>query len=211
MQFNNHQRNGVAYVALGDSYTIGEGVDETERWPNMLTAHLQREGAQIQIVANPSMTGWTTQDVIDKELPVFDESSPTFVTLLIGVNDFVQGVDKEIFKKNLRNILDHIQKKLPQKNHIILITIPDFSVTPAGSHFGEPDAIRKGLTEFNTIIKTEGGMRDLSVVDIFSLSQEMSEDSSLIVSDGLHPSGREYKKWEEHIFPVVYELLKGGK
>src|SRR6266446_8002356 len=83
----------IRYAAIGDSYSIGEGASPNESWPAVLTRHLNAQGLHIDLVANPSRTGWTTRDAIDLELPIFLTSEPNFATLLIGVNDWVQGID----------------------------------------------------------------------------------------------------------------------
>lgn len=124
--FDASDRAAERYVALGDSYTIGEGAEENESWPMLLTKHLQEQGVAIQLVANPSVTGWTTKEVIERELPILETSRPTFVTLLIGVNDWVQGVSPMEFGERLAEIVDRIQAVLPHQGKVILITIPDF-------------------------------------------------------------------------------------
>src|SRR5437667_11023298 len=82
----------VRYFPIGDSYTIGEGLDANENFPSLLTAHLNQSGIAIELLGNPAKTGWTTQDAIDNDLPLFKRLKPDFSTLLIGVNDWVQGV-----------------------------------------------------------------------------------------------------------------------
>jgi len=198
----------IKYVALGDSYTIGEGAKHGEAFPDLLTRNLNTDGIDVILSANPSVTGWTTQDLIEKELPVFDQVKPDFVTLLIGVNDWVQGVDSSTFHKNLNYIIDHVQSSLRDKSKVLLITIPDFGVTPAGKRYSEGKDISKGITDFNNIIKTEARLRNLPVADIFPETQKMKDDPSLIARDGLHPSAKEYALWEKIIYPVVYKLLK---
>src|SRR5690348_2901825 len=91
--------NHIRYVALGDSYTIGEGASPNESWPAVLTRHLKEQGIDIELVANPSATGWTTKQLIDRELPIFKDKEPNFGTLLIGVNDWVQGIDEKTFRQ----------------------------------------------------------------------------------------------------------------
>ncbi len=199
----------LKYVALGDSYTIGEGAKPGEAFPDVLVKHLNETGVSIVLSANPSVTGWTTEDLIEKEIPVFDRIKPDFVTLLIGVNDWVQGVDSGAFHKNLVYILDHVQSQLHNKSKIVLITIPDFGVTPTGKMYSEGRDISKGITDFNNIIKSEANLRKLPVVDIFPETQKMKNNSELIAHDGLHPSAKEYAIWEAIIYPVVYSLLKG--
>lgn len=200
--------NGIRYVALGDSYTIGEGASEAESWPRILTNHLKKDGVNIELIANPSVTGWTTQDVINNELRIYDAANPTFATLLIGVNDWVQGVDAATFEKNLKFILDHMQEKLPDKSNLVVITIPDFSAAPRGQMYSNGRNISAGIAQFNDIIKSNAKERNLTVVDIYPLSQEMQEDSSLISQDGLHPSAKEYAKWEAIIYPEVSKILQ---
>ncbi len=212
MKINENSTDSAAtirYVALGDSYTICEGAEENESWPVLLTTHLNEENIPVELVANPSRTGWTTQNLIDRELPVFDTCHADVVTLLIGVNDWVQGVDVETFRKNLRFILDHVQAKLEEKQNVLLITIPDFGVTPAGKNYGNGRDISKGLTAFNDVIKAEAAARNLPVVDIFPLSKEMGKDNSLVAEDGLHPSAKEYALWETMLLPVFEKIVSG--
>lgn len=198
----------VRYVALGDSYTIGTGAKESEAWPVLLNKHLKESKIAIELIANPSRNGWTTEDVIESELPVLDKSKPTFVTLLIGVNDWVQGVDAAKFKKNLIFIIDHVQKQLPDKSKLLLITIPDFGVTPTGANYSGGRDISKGISEFNSIIVSEAEKRKLKTVDLFAISKKMQNNPDLVAPDGLHPSAKEYAAWETLIYPVTYSLLK---
>lgn len=201
------QTNLIKYVALGDSYTIGEGARPEQAFPDILVKHLQASGVDIVLSANPSVTGWTTQDLIEKELPIFDHIKPNFVTLLIGVNDWVQGIDSGTFHTNLVYILNHVQATLPDKSKVLLITIPDFGVTPTGKMYGEGRDISKGISDFNDIIKREALKRNLPVAEIFPETQKMKDNPELIARDGLHPSAKEYALWEQIIYPVAYKLL----
>lgn len=208
IHFSQNGMNKIKYVALGDSYTICEGADYKESWPKLLAEHLDKNGIETELIANPSRTGWTTKDLIENELPIYEKSNPTFATLLIGVNDWVQGVDAETFHRNLNFILDKMLLYLPNKKNLLLITIPDFGVTPSGSKYGNGRNISEGISEFNRIIISEAQKRNLKVVDIFPVSQKMKDDPALIANDGLHPSAREYAIWENLIYPVAYDLLK---
>jgi acyl-CoA thioesterase-1 len=205
--FKNMDEGVVKYIALGDSYTIGTGANANEAWPVLLTKHLNDAGIKTELVANPSKNGFSTQNLIDMELPVFDKSGATFVTLLIGVNDWVREVNATTYTKNLIFILDHVQKKLPNKNNILLITIPDFGVTPQGAYFSNDRDVSKGITEFNNIIKAEAKKRGLPLVDIFEISKQMKDNTELTAKDGLHPSAKEYALWETLILPEAKKLL----
>ncbi len=208
---NTSAQTKIRYAAIGDSYTIGEGVKENERWPNLLVEHLKQEGIDLETVCNPSVTGWTTQQVIDNELPIYRKSKPDFATLLIGVNDWVQNVSPEKFRENLRLIVSEMQKELKNKQHLLLVTIPDFSATPEGPKYSRGRDITKGLAAFNQIIEEEAAAKNLSVADIFEISQKVKGDATLVADDDLHPSGKEYAEWEKIIFPLAKKILTSAQ
>lgn len=201
--------NVERYVALGDSYTIGEGVPPGEAWPSVLTDHLRREGIGIELMANPSVTGWTASQLIEHELPVLEEARATFATVLIGVNDWVQGVEIDAFRANLQSIVDRVQSALPDPQTLILLTIPDFSVTPAGAQYSRGRDITAGIAAFNEVIAGVARERSLALVDLFPLSRQLTA-SEFVAEDGLHPSGAAYGRWEELIFPVALRVLRSG-
>src|SRR5437660_2229533 len=197
----------IRYAVVGDSYSCGEGASPKESWPELMTQHLNAQGLHVDLVSNPSVTGWTTKDAIDRELPKFINSNPNFATLLIGVNDWVQGVDETTFRNRSSYLVDQMLAVLPNKKHLLVVTIPDFGVTPTGPKYSRGRNISEGLTRFNQIVTEEARKRGLTVVDIFPISKKMGEDRSLVAKDGLHPSAKEYAEWEKIIFPVALELL----
>src|ERR1041385_311000 len=198
----------IRYVAIGDSYSIGEGASPDESWPAVLTRHLKEKGIPIDLVANPSRTGWTTEQAIDQELPIFRKAQPNFATLQIGVNDWVQGVDEKTFHQRFDMLRDRMLEVLHHKNRLLIITIPDFGVTPSGPKYGRGRNISEGIASFNRIITEESSKRGLRVVDVFDLSKKMGADRSLVAADGLHPAAMAYAEWEKIIFPTVVELLQ---
>jgi lysophospholipase L1-like esterase len=198
----------IRYAVVGDSYSCGEGAKPSESWPSRLTENLKTQGVEIELVSNPSVTGWTTKDAIDKELPKFLNSNPNFASLLIGVNDWVQGVDDLTFRNRFSFLLDQMLIVLPNKKRLLVVTIPDFGVTPTGHKYSRGRNIHEGIMQFNKIVTEEAHKRGLQVVDIFPLSKKMGEDKSLVAKDGLHPSAKAYAEWEKLIFPAALELLK---
>ncbi|MBC7865631.1 MAG: SGNH/GDSL hydrolase family protein [Bacteroidia bacterium] len=198
----------IHYLPLGDSYTIGTGASVETSWPQLLSNQLNAEGVKTFLAVNPARNGFSTQDLIDYELPVLEKSDANFVTLLIGVNDWVRSVDKTTFEKNYGIILTAIQKKLDaNKNRILLVTIPDFGVTPAGKNYSGGRDISKGIQEFNAVIKNYAAKYKLPLVDIYDISLKMKDDSTLVADDGLHPSAKEYAEWEKLIFADAKKLL----
>ena len=198
----------IRYAVIGDSYSCGEGASPKESWPTLLAQHLKVSGVDVDLVSNPSVTGWTTKDAIDRELPKFVAANPTFATLLIGVNDWVQGVDETTFRNRCSYLLDQMLAVLPNKKRLLVITIPDFGVTPTGPKYSRGRNIHEGIMQFNQIVTEEARKRGLEVVDIFPLSKKMGQDKSLVAKDGLHPSAKAYAEWEKIIFPAALELLK---
>jgi len=196
----------LRYVALGDSYTIGTSVEPAERWPNLLVAALDDAPLSLALVGNIAVNGYTSRDVIDLELPQLAELRPDFVTLLIGVNDVVRGVPHEAYRRNTEAILDDLVA-LVSAERILVVTTPDYTVTPAGGGYGDPVRQSAGIRAFNEILTTTASSRGILVVDIHDLSLHAALDPSLVARDGLHPSGEQYALWVKRILPAVETLL----
>ncbi len=194
----------VRYVALGDSYTIGTSVPATDRWPTQLAARLP----ELELAGNLGVNGFTSADVIEVELPQLAGLRPQLVTLLIGVNDVVQGVPEATYRRNVGLILDELVREVAAK-HVVLVTTPDYTVTPAGADYGDP-ATQAASIRRNNAINTELAVaRGIAVVDIYDLSLRAATDRSLVADDGLHPSGAQYALWVERIAPVIERLIGG--
>ena len=192
----------MRYVALGDSYTIGTSVAPAERWPEQLVAQLPA----LELVANLGVNGFTSGDVIDVELPQLPQLRPELVTLLIGVNDVVQSVPEAPYRGNVADILDALVRQVGA-SRVLVVTTPDYTVTPAGADYGDP-ATQAAAIRRNNAINTElAEARGIAVVDIYDLSLRAGEDRSLVASDGLHPSGAQYALWVERIAPVVAGIV----
>ena len=198
----------IRYLPLGDSYTIGTGATDGHSWPEVLTKHMTDSGFTFTLLDNPARNGFTCVDLVRSELPVFFKTKPDFVTICIGTNDWVQGYDSATFKQNLKYILDTVQATLKVKTNIVLLTVPDFSLTRTGAYYSNGRDIAAGLQSFNSIIKAEAAARGLKCVDIFAVSQDVKNDHSLISDDDLHPSDKGYAAWEQKIFTVVKEVLQ---
>ena len=194
----------LRYVALGDSYTIGTSVVPAERWPDQLVARLPA----LQLVANLGVNGFTSRDLIEVELPQLAELRPDVVTILIGVNDVVQGVPEATYRVNVTLILDRVTG-LVGANRVLVVTTPDYTVTPSGADYGDPAQQSAGIRAMNAIITDLARARGIAVVDIHDISLDAATDRSLVASDGLHPSGAQYRLWVERILPSMGQLLTG--
>ncbi len=201
------KKTEIRYVPIGDSYTIGTGATEAQSWPALLVEHLRSKGVNITLIENPARAGWSIQEAMILELPVFKSAKPNFATLMIGVNDLVRGQDINIFRKHLQSLMDRMLSELPQHNRLVILTIPDFLMTPQGRAFSNGQDFAGKLQKFNAVIQEEAKARNLVVIDLYPVSKQMGQDPTLIARDGLHPSAKEYAVWENEIFPKVFELL----
>ncbi len=198
---------GLRYVALGDSYTIGTSVAAGDRFPDQLVELLAEPAPPaLRLVANLGVNGYTSADLIRDELPALAGLEPEFVTILIGVNDVVQGVPPLTYEANVETILDELLARLTA-DRIVAVAIPDYTVTPAGSDYGDPRSRHDGIVANNATMARLAAARGIAFVDIFDISLEAASDASLVASDGLHPSGAQYARWAERLATVVRDLL----
>ena len=196
----------MRYVALGDSYTIGTSVTRAERWPDRLVAALGPAEPGLDLIANLGVNGYTSADLIRDELPALDDLRPEFVTLLIGVNDVVQGVAPATYAEHVEAILDALLERLPA-DRIVTVATPDYTVTPAGADYGDPRRQHDAIVAVNATMAQLADARGIAYIDTFDLSHRAGADRSLVADDGLHPSGAQYALWVERITPVVAALI----
>ena len=197
------REGALRYVALGDSYTIGTSVSSAESWPSQLVARV----ADLELVANLGVNGYSTDDLIVGALPKVGGLEPEFVTLLVGVNDVVRGMPEQRYAANLVLILDELLGQLPA-DRILCVATPDYTVTPQGAAFGSPDEQRAGIVRFNRRLGELCEARGIRFMpEIFEISEAAATDRSLVADDGLHPSGAQYALWVDAIQPVVEDLL----
>lgn len=197
----------LRYLALGDSYTIGESVAEAERFPNQLAGMLANEGetVEVKIIAR---TGWTTDELwegIQKETfsPPYD-----MVSLLIGVNNQYRGRDIEDYREGFAFLLDKaIEFAGGDSKRVIVFSIPDWGVTPfaAGRDAAQ---IASEIDAFNQVNFEETQNAGAHYVDVTPVSRQAKDDPTLIAADGLHPSGKMYAEWAKSALPIALEILK---
>jgi lysophospholipase L1-like esterase len=195
----------MRYVALGDSYTIGTGVQPAERWPEQLAA---RRGAR-EFVVSPPLNGGTSADVIGRQLPILRAAGAEIASLLIGVNDVVQGVPESTYAANVATILDDLRGG-ERPLRVFAVATPDYTVTPAGADYGDPASRSAAIERFNAVMQAACSQRDVPfVAGTHGISRAAAGTDSMIAADGLHPSAAQYARWVELISPVVERLLAG--
>jgi acyl-CoA thioesterase I len=196
----------LRYLALGDSYTIGTGASsEAHNYPAILAARLaEATGVKVDLT-NPAVNGFTTQDLIDNELGFVTRLKPQLVTILIGVNDLVQGRTSEQYKKSLAKIYDAVVGLELATGRVVGISIPNWSVVPAAATFGDPGRLRRMTDDYNTLAQQEARTRGFSWIDITSVSTSAQGSPGWISSDQLHPGDPQYAAWADLIWESVRE------
>jgi lysophospholipase L1-like esterase len=195
-----------SYLALGDSYTIGEGAGEHERWPVQLAKSLRDRGTDLAEPRIIAKTGWTTEEL----LTAIDDSAVDgtwdFVTLLAGVNDQYRGYGVARYRDTFAELFDRAGgfAKLPKR--LVVLSIPDWGVTPFAEG-RDRAAIGKEIDSFNRIAADLATGAGAAFVDITPLTRLAATDGTLLVSDGLHPSGIMYRMWVERVLPVAARAL----
>ena len=197
------------YLALGDSYTIGEGVAPDGRWPMQLAAALREAGialAEVRIIAS---TGWTTDELewgIDAAEPL---GTWDFVSLLIGVNNQYRNRSAVDYAEGFRTLLLRAVRLSGERpGRVLVLSIPDWGVTPfARSDARDAATIGSEIDAFNAAAQRICAEQGVAFVDITTLSRQRGAEAAMLVADGLHPSAAMYTAWTGLALPVARRLL----
>lgn len=195
------------YLALGDSYTIGEAVAAHERWPAELVQRLRRDGVMFDDPRIVAVTGWTTDELAQgmdaaSLTPAYD-----LVTLQIGVNNQYRGRTADDYRGQFIGMLTRaVTLAGGHAARVVVVSIPDWGVTRFAHELGrDRTRIAAELDAYNTIARDESHRAGARFVDITDISRAHPD---LVADDGLHPSAAQYALWVEAIEPVVRAALR---
>ncbi len=192
----------ISWLALGDSYTIGQGVNTSERFPAQTLDLLKLRSIKTAQLTYIATTGWTSAE-LDKSISQQNLAYYDFVTVLIGVNDQFQGIDTSTYSKNFKSILNRaIQATRGESQHVLVLSIPDYSLTPEGKKL-DTTKIKREIDLFNSLNKKVAKDFKCQYLDITVLGREAKSNPSWIAKDGLHPSALAYKNWAERVSPFI--------
>ena len=199
----------MKYLALGDSYTIGEGVAEDGRWPVVLARALRAEGVALEDPRIIATTGWTTDELaaaIDAAEPLGEWD---FVSLLVGVNNQYRGRGLENYREEFTTLLQRaIDFARGRAERVLVLAIPDWGVTPFGTASGRDVAqIARELDAFNAAAAAICAAHGVAFVDIAPVARERGAEAAMLAGDGLHPSAAMYALWAAQALPVARRLL----
>ena len=196
------------YLALGDSYTIGESVGYPDRWPIQLRSFLTSQQIDIAEPRIIAKTGWTTGELKTGISAADPDPQYDLVSLLIGVNNQYRGGTAEQFRPEF---VDLLQKSIGfaggNPTRVFVVSIPDWGLTPFAKNRDKAKIARE-IDQFNAVCKQESEKAGVRYFDITGISRKAPQDPALIAIDGLHPSGKMYAEWVQLIGPEIIKLLK---
>lgn len=195
------------WLVLGDSYSIGQGVTEAERFPAQTVSLLLQQGLAFQQPTYIATTGWTTGN-LQNAINSINPNPHTIVSLLIGVNDQYTSRDTTGYRQRFTQLLTKsIELARGKKQNVFVLSIPDYSVTPFAAS-NDTARIRLELDWFNNINRNVTDAYGCRYLDITAASREARYNRTLLASDGLHPSGLLYKQWADRLAPLIVQSIK---
>jgi lysophospholipase L1-like esterase len=198
----------LKYLALGDSYTIGQSVDITQRYPVQIADSLEKRGYTVEDPRIIAVTGWTTSDLQAGITAANPQGPYDLVSLLIGVNNQYRGQDINIYRKEFGELIDQsILFAGRDTGRVFVLSIPDWGVTPFASGM-DREKIAREIDQYNAINKEITLSKGIVWIDVTGISRLAETDLTLIAGDGLHPSGKMYTEWVRLALPEIVKMLK---
>ena len=205
------QEYALSFLALGDSYTIGENVELNERWPVLLVERLREQGVSIADPVLIARTGWTTADLLRAIERTYHGNKYDLVSLIIGVNDQYQGLSIEDYRTHFKQLLTlAISAADGKAQNVIVLSIPDWSFTPFGERIERPK-VSEEIDAFNAVNREESAAAWAQYFDITPTTRPDVFDPLLFAEDGLHPSPLMYSQWVDLVLPYVAGLFTNQK
>ena len=184
----------IRYLALGDSFTIGTGTTPDKAFPAVLAGLWRAAGRSVELL-NPAVNGYTTDELIARELPHVPVFKPTLITLLIGANDIVRGgSDDKRYRGQLRRIYAQLREEGITANSIVGLPQPEWSRSPAASPYGTTEALLTRIAHFNAIAMEEAETAGARYVDLYPLMHRQAA-AEMLATDGLHPNAEAHEEW----------------
>ena len=199
IDINNSSVSKFSFLALGDSYTIGEGVEESKRWPNQFIDIAYEKGLYFEKPKIIAQTGWKTYDLLNAINETNFTKKYDYVSLLIGVNNQFNSRSIYEFEEDLDKIMDKIDIVRKNNGSTIIISIPDWGYTPFAESYNR-DTISYEINLFNKSLKNFADKNDIKYVDVTEISRKTLTEDDLLASDNLHPNGLMYLEWAKKIY-----------
>jgi len=198
---NTPNESPYSFIALGDSYTIGEGVNQDERWPNQFVDVAYENGVDFDQPMIIAETGWKTYDLLNAINQTNFSKKYDYISLLIGVNNQFNSRPIDEFEEDLNKLMNEMKRIKKNDGSIIIISIPDWGYTPFGESSDMSD-ISEQINLFNSSLRKFATTNGLKYVDVTEISRRGINEPDLITDDNLHPSGIMYLEWAKKIYNI---------
>ncbi len=193
----------IRYLALGDSFTAGTGNPPSAAFPVRLAALWGAHGHEVTL-ENVAVNGYTTEDVLEREIPQVAPFHPTVVTLAVGANDRVHGWSADVYRSDVRMLFRAIIDAGVAANRIVALPQPDWSLSPAAAWFGDAPQIGADIVAYNAVLRDEARAAGARYVDLYPLMHRQAE-AQMLARDGLHPSARAHEEWAAALYAQIEE------
>ncbi len=200
-------RAAVRYMSLGDSFTIGTGSSPDEAFPSRLVARWS--GRCAVTLGNPAVNGFSTQELLDVELPAVRPFAPTFVTLAVGANDIVRGRTLDDYRAQVGRIFEALARAGVPSSRVVALPQPDWSLSPTGQRFGPQAVIHAQIVAFNAALREVATGLGARYVDLFPLMERQGR-AAMFAPDGLHPSAAAHDAWAEALSHELSDVCDPG-
>ncbi len=199
----------LRYLALGDSYTIGEGVLEAERWPVQLATRLRAAGLPVSPPEIIAFSGWTTDELADAIAQAAPVGPFDLVSLLIGVNNQYRGRSLPEYRQQFGSLLAQaIALAGGRAGRVLVLSIPDWGITPFALEMRRnPAQVAAEIDAFNAVNEEETRVRGARYVNVTAVSRQIVHNPNLLAADGLHPSGLMYAEWARLALPLAIAAI----
>lgn len=204
---NTEEVRELKILALGDSYTIGQGVCETCKFPSQLVNALEHQNANLRIELDViATTGWTTSDLLQAINQAQLATNYDLTTLLIGVNNQFRELPFSLYEREFPELVNRaILASDAKPNRVVVLSIPDYAFTPRG---GGSSKISEGIQKYNEFAKAYCDLLGITFLNITDITQEGLINPELVAGDGLHPSALAYERFVERLLPIAMQKLR---
>ena len=202
------ERPRAVYVALGDSFTIGTGTSPSSAFPARLVSLQEARGCRFQL-QNLAKNGYTTDEIVARQLPEVTGAGLRLVTFSAGANELVRGIGEDEYRASLRRAFVLLRERLASGTRLVVVPQPDWSSAPVARSFGEPAALSREISRRNQVLREEAQNAGAEYVDYASLTRELYSNAN-VAADGLHPSAEAHAAWARAIDQALGPLCDAG-
>jgi lysophospholipase L1-like esterase len=201
------KKPSYTFLAIGDGYTKGIGVEKEQRWTNLIVQEFEKQNIKFKMVGNLADSAYTVKDAIRFHIGDIEAQQANIITIMLGSTEAMHEMSSEEFKSDYSKLLTLTLAQVASHNSLLLITIPDFTATPMGRQLTRGFDARQKIIDFNNIIIQLAKEQNIKVFDIFDQSDQLGKNEALLAKNGVFPSSYGHQAWAEMLFPEIEYLI----